>query len=569
MRDLARIARLALPQWRWVLLGILLSAATTLAHIGLLALSSWFIASMAIAGMLGVVMNYTTPAAGVRALAIARAGGRYAERLVNHDTTFRILAALRVWFFKSVEPLAPAALQLERSGDLLSRARADIDTLDDFYVRGVVPSIAAVLCAALLFLFLARFDLGLALADLAGLACAGALVPMLIARSSRRPGRERVERAADLRACIVEQVQGMAELEALGAGDFQKARVVSAEGEMDRGQRRLSSLQGMAEAQIVAFSTLAVGAAALMLAARVSRGELPGPDMAMLTVVVLASFETIMPLPSVLQRLAEMTSAARRLFQIIDQKPRVTEPVPASRDACPADVALYRVDLVIRDLQFRYSSDLPWVLRGLSLDVPAGSRLGVAGPTGAGKSTLVSVLLRFWEYEGGSVRVVLHEPLGLVEAELRSMGNEKARRLFSVVPQSPHLFHASIRDNLLIADARAQEEELWSALEASALADFVSSLPQGLDTLVGETGREISGGEAQRLAVARALLREAPVYILDEPTEGLDDRTAERLLASIDERLRGRSVLIISHRARDLVLVDAIHRMHVLDERSA
>ena len=175
MKDLLRIARLALPLWRWVVLGIILSLATTLAHIGLLALSSWFIASMAVAGTLGMVMNYSTPSAGVRALAIGRAGGRYAERLVNHDATFRILATLRVWLFNRLEPLAPAALQPHRSGDLLSRIRADIDMLDDFYVRGVVPSVVAVLSAACLLPFLLHFDARLAWVDLAGLCMRGSL----------------------------------------------------------------------------------------------------------------------------------------------------------------------------------------------------------------------------------------------------------------------------------------------------------------------------------------------------------------------------------------------------------
>lgn len=559
MKDLLRIARLALPLWRWVLLGIVLSFLTTLVHVGLLALSSWFIASMAIAGALGVVMNYSMPSAGVRALAIARAGGRYAERLVNHDTTFRILAELRLWFFRRIEPLAPAALGLRRSGDLLSRIRADIDTLDDFYLKGVVPSCAAVLCVACLVPFLRAFDSRLAWVDAAGLGLAGVLFPLLAARRAMRPGRERVAWAADLRACMVEQVQGMAELEVLGAGAFQEARIERAAAEMDRRQRRLASLQGMAEAQLAAVSLAAVWASALILASLVAAGRLPGPDMAMLTVVVLASFEAVMPLPAFIQRFGEMAAAARRLFEIIDEEPRVSEvaAIPAGADM-PVGSS---VGLVIQELQFRYSPELPWVHRGLSLSVPAGGRLGVAGPTGAGKSTLVGVLLRFWEYQGGSVAIVKGDGQGPSQLDLRSLDAEQARRLFSVVPQTPHLFHASIRDNLLIAKEGAAEEEIWLALRGAVLFDFVASLPEGLDTVVGETGRKISVGEAQRLAVARALLKDAPVYILDEPTEGLDDPTAEKLLESIDERLRGRTVIIISHRARDHRMTDAVLRI--------
>jgi ATP-binding cassette subfamily C protein CydC len=564
MRDLLRMARLALKLRGWVILGILLSLATMLVHIGLLALSSWFIASMAVAGVLGVVMEYAIPSAGVRALAIARAAGRYAERLVNHDTTFRILAELRIWFFRRVEPLAPSGLQRHRSGDLLSRIRADIDTLDDFYVRGVVPTCVAVLCAVCVAVFLIHFDARLALVDFAALGCAGVVMPLLAAGKARRPGHERVLRAAELRSCLVEQIQGMAELEALGAVELHAARVKAAEREMDRAQRALSSLQGAVEAQITAVSLAAVWASALILVSRVAAGKLPGPDMAMLTVVVLASFETIMPLPGVMQRFGEMAAAARRLFQIIDEKPAVTEAAPGKVPRPPRE----SVGLAIRDLHFRYGSDNPWVFRGLSLEAPPGRVLGISGQTGAGKSTLVSILLRFWEYEKGCIQVTEGRGAGSRETDLRTLGVEGARSLFSVVPQSPYLFHSSIRENLLIAKEGVAEEEMWSALQDAELADLVRRLPAGLDTIVGETGRRISVGEGQRLAVARALLRSAPVYILDEPTEGLDDSTAERLLDRLACRLAGRTVIIISHRPRDHRRADSVFRLAPAHQRS-
>jgi ATP-binding cassette subfamily C protein CydC len=567
MRDLLRLAKLVLPYWRLAVLGLVLSLATLLANVGLLALSSWFIASMALAGLAGAMFDYTTAGAAVRALALGRAAGRYAERLVNHDVTFRILAALRVWFYARIEPLAPARLSPYRSGDLLSRIRADIDTLDDFYVRGVVPSIVAVLAAACILPFLAHFDARLAAIDAAGLACAGVLLPILLRRLSARPGRERVAWAAELRASIVEEVQGMAELIALGAADAHAARIEAAGRAMDRRQRTLASLQGLGDAGIVAASAIAVWAAALVLAPVVAGGGLPAADMAMLTVLVLASFETIMPLPGLMQRAGEMTAAAHRLFQIIDAEPAVQEPA-VQEPAAAGRVEPWTtgpVSLSIRDLRFRYSPSLPWAIDGLSLEVPAGSRVGIIGPTGAGKSSLVNVLLRFWDFEAGSIRVVGADPAGL---DLRSISTEDARRLFSVVPQAPYLFHASIRQNLLIAlpsapdpAAPPREEALLSALRTAQLSELIASLPEGLDTIVGETGREISTGEMQRIAVARALLRDAPIYILDEPTEGIDDRTAGMLLDALVRRLRGRTLIIISHRERELAFVDNVLRL--------
>jgi ATP-binding cassette, subfamily C, bacterial CydC len=564
MRDLLRLVTLVRPHWRLALLGLFLSLATLLANLGLLALSSWFIASMALAGLAGAVFDYTTAGAGVRALALSRAAGRYAERLVNHDVTFRILSALRVWFYERVEPLAPARLSSYRSGDLLSRIRADIDTLDDFYVRGVVPSIVAVLAAACILPFLAHFDARLAALDAAGLAFAGVLLPLALHRLSARPGRERVAWAAELRASIVEEVQGMAELVALGAAEAHAGRIEEAGREMDGRQRTLASLQGLGDAGIVAASAIAVWAAAFVLAPVVLRGGLPRADMAMLTVLILASFEAIMPLPGVMQRAGEMAAAARRLFQIIDAEPAVQEP-SAPAWSLPQEGTPGPISISVRDLRFRYSPELPWAIDGLSLDIPAGARIGIMGPTGAGKSSLVNVLLRFWDFQDGSIRVWGPDD---VECDLRSISTEDARRLFSVVPQAPYLFHASIRENLLIAlptppDSPAQlhEEALLSALQTAQLTELIASLPYGLATCVGETGREISTGEMQRIAVARALLRDAPVYILDEPTEGLDDRTAGMLLDAVARRLAGKTLVVITHRERELAIVDSVFRL--------
>jgi len=541
---------LLLPSWRMALLGIGLS------NLSLLALSSWFITAMAVAGATGATLDYTTPAAAVRALALARAGGRYAERYVNHDTTLRILSTIRVWFFRRLEPLAPARLQEHRSGDLLGRIRSDVDTLDDFYVRGVVPSVAAVLAVLVLVPILARFDARLAVIDLAGLALGGLLFPLLLQKIARKPGRERVALASELRASVVEQAQGMAELIALGAVREQERRTSRLVEELDRRERRLALLQGIGEAGLLAASSLAVWAAALLLVPPTAAGLVPGPVMAMLVMLVLASFESVMPLPAVLQRAGELAAAARRLFHLIDAAPAVTgperpAPPPASEPAQP-------LALSISGLRFRYSTDSAWIFDGLSFDVPAGGRLGISGPSGAGKSTLVSLLLRFWDYGAGSIAI------GSPGVELRSLSTDDAIRQFSIVPQSPFLFHASIRENLELAlpEGKATDlEAMRDALDAAQLSALVGSLPAGLETEVGERGREMSAGEVRRLAVARALLKEAPIYVLDEPTEGLDDRTADQLLAALDARLRGRTLVVISHRERDFGIVDRVVRL--------
>jgi ATP-binding cassette subfamily C protein CydC len=538
------------------LLGILLSLLALTANMALLALSSWFITSMAVAGALRLSMEYTLPGTAVRALALARAGGRYAERYVNHDTTLRILSSLRVWFFTRIEPLAPARLTRHRSGDLLSRIRADIDTLDDFYVRGVVPSIVAALAVVCITPFLARYDARLVAVDLAGLAVGGVLLPLLLKGRAAAPGARRVARSAELRASIVEGVQGMAELIALGAVEEHAARVEAAGADLDRQQRRLASLSGAGEAGLMAASSVAVWAAAWLLAPRVASGALPGPDLAMLLVFVLSTFESIMPLPVVIQRAGEMDAAAARLFELIDEPPAVPDPAPEARRTVSPEAP--GLGMAMRDVRFRYAPSERWVIDGLSLDIPCGARIGIVGPTGIGKSSLVNLLLRFWDYEGGSVRFT--RP-GEPEVELRSLTGDDARRLFAVMPQAPHLFHASLRENLLLAapeGGHLSDEELLRALVDAGLGDFITALPEGLDTTVGETGREISTGESRRVALARALLKESPFVILDEPTEALDEATADSMLASVDARLAGKTLIVITHRQRDLSIVDRV-----------
>ena len=588
MRELVRLARLLGPHRRRLVLGIGLALATVLANIGLLALSSWFIASMAIAGSLGAAMDYTLPAAGVRALAIVRALGRYAERLVNHDTTFRVLGSIRLWFYRRIEPLAPARLAGFRSGDLLARIRADIDTLDDYYVRGVVPAIVALLAGACILPFLSRYDPALAWIDGLGLVAAGLAAPLALACLAARPGRESVARSAELRASIVEEIEGMAELVVLGAAAPRARLMDEVSMRLDSSQRKLNSLQGIGEASIVAASSLSVAGAALVLISLVGSGALPPADMAMLTVFILASFETILPLPTAIQKSGEMAAAARRLFELLDAEPAVADGSGGAAAAPPISATLS-----VRDLYFRYTQvaqrplqstssqstpagrytqvaqrplqstssqstpELPFVFDGLSFELPAGSRLGLAGPSGAGKSSLVNLLLRFWDYQGGTIE--------LNGRDLRSFGLDEARRYFSVLPQAPFLYHASIRENLLVA-ARpeggepdpADEERLLEALEAA----------QALGTPVQAARRpRFDRRRDGQGAVGRRAAAHGPRESLPQKGADLSPRRADRGPRRRDRRCaarddcrssKGASILIISHRERDLEIADRV-----------
>ncbi len=547
MRELWRLGRLLGPYWKWMAVGVAASFLTLLANVGLLALSGWFIAAMALAGLAGVSMNYFTPAAGIRLFAIVRTVGRYGERLVTHEATFRLLAQLRVWFYTHLEPLAPARLQQYRSGDLLNRIRADIDTLDNLYLRIVVPVAVALLGFAAVGLFLWVFDPRLAAVNLALLLVAGVAVPLLMQRLGRRPGRALVESSAELQATAVDGLQGMSEILVYGAGERQAARIHDLSRELTAAQGRMSRLSGISQAALGLCANLAMWLMALLAIPLVASGALQPPQLAMLVLFALASFEAVMPLPQAFQMLGQTLAAARRIFEIVDARPQA--PDPAAPSPSPA-----RFDLALRGVTFRYAPDAAPALSDLHLELPAGRRVAVVGATGSGKSSIVNLLLRFWDPEAGSVTLDGHD--------LRAFSGDDLRRHFAVVAQQTHLFTTTLRENLRVADPEATDADLERALEAAQLLAFVRSQPEGLDTWVGEAGLRLSGGQARRVAIARALLKDAPVLLLDEPTEGLDPATEREMMAAIRQLMDGRSVLLITHR---LVGLEAMDEIVVLD----
>jgi ATP-binding cassette, subfamily C, bacterial CydC len=541
--DLLRLLRLLRGSWRWQAAGVVLGIIVVLTNVGLLALSGWFIAAMGIAGLGLLRMEYFLPAAAIRALAIIRTVGRYLERLTTHEATFRLLADLRVWFYTHLEPLAPARLQTHRAGDLLSRIRADIDSLENFYLRVLAPSLTALICVILTTLFLLQLSAGVAAADLVGLLIVGLVLPIATFRAGRGPGREAVGRRGLLRSEIADTVRGFEELEVFGALARQTARHRQAYDALALAERRETRTEAAA-AGATLFMIQMTMLGALVIAIPLSAAKtLPPPDVAMIVLLVLASFDSVSGLPGAYRAMGETLGAARRIFEIIDTKPAVTE--PAREAACPT-----RFDIAFRHVSMRYGDTMPWALEDVSLHVPAGGSLGIIGPTGSGKTSLANILLRFWDFQAGEVRV------GGVS--IRDLSGETMRGLCAVVAQQTHLFNTSIRENLRVARPAASEAEMETALADAGILDEVQAMPQGLDTIVGEMGTRLSGGQARRIALARAFLKDAPILILDEPTEGLDARSEDLVVAAMERLMRGRTTLLITHRPRPLRNLDRV-----------
>ncbi|MFV0369817.1 MAG: thiol reductant ABC exporter subunit CydC [Hyphomicrobiaceae bacterium] len=543
MALMLRLTRLMWPV-RWMMvLSIVLSLLAMLANIGLLAVSGWFIAAMGLAGVAGATMNYFTPAAIIRAFAIVRTGGRYAERVISHEATFRILSGLRRWFYDRLEPLAPAALGEHSSGDLFTGIRNDIERLELVFLRIISPVVVAVLAGLIVISVLTAYHGLSAFAVGVLLIAAGLLLPVYTMRQGRWPSRELTALSSEMKSLLVDGLEGLAELQLAGRdADFRKRVVVLSERQISS-ERQLAKQQGAAAAAIVLAANLALFAVLLLIVPEVQDGNLASAKLPALMLLALASFDAVAPLPLAFQSLPGALHSARRLFDLADRGPLVKEPRSPHRMPTGNAVRFENVSL-------SYAPGRRSVLSNVSLELAEGRRIAVVGVTGAGKSSLINLLVRFWDPSAGKIT--------LDGVPINELGLDALRARISVQQQRPYFFSATVRDNLLIARPGATQEHIETATRAAKIHNFIASLPRGYDTFIGAHGRLLSGGEAHRLAVARALLNPAPILVLDEPTEGLDTITAAEMICGIMDFARDRSILLITHRETGLLAMDEI-----------
>jgi ATP-binding cassette subfamily C protein CydC len=524
-------------------LGTGLALLATAAAIGLLALSGWFLAASALAGMnvaTAQLFNFFFPSVGVRLLAMARTAARYGERIVSHEATFRVLETLRAWCYRRIEPLMPAGLRRHHSGDLLSRIITDIDTLDNLYLRVLSPSAVAILVTLLTGLFIGRFNGLMALVTSVTLIMAGAGIPILAQHLARTAARRLNDRTADLRTALVECIYGLAALLSCGAQDRFLLHLDARHLALVKNQSQMSRIAGLTAALMTLTSGLAVVAALAIGVAAVDTAILTGPHLAMLALFVMAAFDAVAMLPTAYQYLGQTRRAATRLLEVTEVQPTVSFP----QQSQTWDGGF---DIEFRGVTFHYAEDRRPALEGIDLHIPAGRHVAVMGDTGAGKSTLLYLLARFEDPGAGDI-LLARQPID-------HFTEEDLRRLICTIDQRAHIFSGTIRENLILARPEAHAEALLDALAVVGLRDFVGGLPDGLETWVGEAGRLLSGGQARRLAVARAVLSDAPIWIFDEPTEGLDRETAEVMMNALLERGKRKTVIVVTH------LPEAVQRM--------
>jgi thiol reductant ABC exporter CydC subunit len=528
-RPVRRLLRQVGSFWPAFAAGALLGCLAIGSNVGLMAVSAYLISKSALVTNVAEVALAITA---VRVLAISRAAFRYLERYVTHRGTLRILAELRAWFFEAIEPLAPARLE-QPTGDLVARAIADVDTLEDFYVRAALPPIVAAGVTAFAALLLGAFEPLLGLVLLGFLLLTGWLLPVASRRVTRDAATRTVSLRARTEALLLEHVDGLAEVAVYDPDGHAVARQMALAQELDRARERLALLRGVGAGLGVLAASLAALVVLAIAIGLVTDGRLDGVLLAIVPLAAIAAFEATQPMTQAFQHIDASRSAAARIYELIDATPEVVDPpAPAPLPASHG--------LEVRGLRFRYAPDEPPVLDGLDLELPEGTSLGLVGPSGSGKTTLVSLLLRFRTYREGMIL--------LGGADLRDLAQDEVRAAVAVVPQRIDLFDATVRDNLALADPELTDERMTAACRAAAIDDVIRTLPDGYDTRVGEDGVRLSAGERQRLAIARALVREAPILILDEPTANLDAETERRVLDGLALAMKGRTTLVITHR---------------------
>ncbi|MFJ2513503.1 thiol reductant ABC exporter subunit CydD [Streptomyces griseoviridis] len=544
-RVLARVRAMSGPRKGRLALALLLGALALGSAVGLMATSGWLISR---ASQQPPVLYLMVAVTATRAFGIGRAVFRYAERLVSHDAVLRMLADTRVAVYRRLERLAPAGLRRTRRGDLLSRLVADVDALQDYWLRWLLPAGAAVAVSAAAVGFTAWLlpEAGAVLA--VGLLAAGAGVPVLTGAVSRRAERWLAPARGLLATRVTDLLTGTAELTVAGVLPARTAETRRADRTLTGIASRAATATALGDGLTALISGLTVAATALVGAQGVAAGRLDGVALAVVVLTPLAAFEAVLGLPLAVQYRQRVRRSAERVHEVLDAPDPVREPQrPRQAPATP-------FPLVLKGLTARHTGQDRDALTGLDLTLDQGRRIAVVGPSGSGKTTLAQTLLRFLDARAGSYTLAGVDAYGLE--------GDDVRRLVGLCAQDAHLFDSSVRENLLLARKDATEDELRHALGRARLLDWADGLPDGLDTLIGEHGARLSGGQRQRLALARALLADFPVLVLDEPAEHLDLPTADALTADLLAATEGRTTLLITHRLAGL---DAVDEVVVLD----
>ena len=530
-------------------LGLVLMITGLASSIGLLTTSGWFLAATAIAG-LGTLFNFFYPSASVRGLAIGRTLFRYFEKLVTHDATFRILAKLRVQVFEKIIPLSPAVLNRYRNSDLLNRLVSDVDTLDSLYLRLIAPFITAIFVILAMCIGLSFVNAPLALGLGVSLLLLVLVIPTVFYLLGKKFGDKLVHSRALYRTQFLEFIQAQAELLLFNAEDKLKDNMAKTEANWQADQQKEANLSGFSTALSLFLNGLII-AAMLWFSSQAEFGndEYRMAFIALFTFAALASFEILMPLGSAFLHIGQVIASAERVTDIIEQQPLVTF-------NCKAEFDQNATTLIeAKDLSFTYPERQNRALENLNLTIQKGKKVAILGKTGSGKSTLLQLLVRNYDANQGQ--------LFLAGKPIADYAEDTLRSQFCFLTQRVHVFSDTLRQNLQFASAvNISDEKMIEVLNQVGLGKLLEQ-EQGLDIWLGDGGRPLSGGEQRRLGLARILLNDAPILLLDEPTEGLDRETERQILRLILAHAENKTLIMVTHR---LTAIEQFDELCVIDE---
>jgi len=547
MTTLLRLLRL-LAAFRWQMIAaVALGAATVGSGVGLMATAAYLVASAALQPS---IAELQVAIVGVRFFGLSRGVFRYLERLASHDVSLRVLGQLRRWFFRALEPLVPARTVEMRSSDLLTRAVADVESLQNFFIRAVAPPLVAAVVAIGAGSVLGIYSSELAIAFVLTYAAAAVAIPAAVIRLGAATGEGLISVRSDLAMAVADGIEGMADLLVFGRADSQKRLVNELSASSSVVGERTARAGALGTAGVTLATHATVWLVLVLAIPMVGEGRFTGVGLAVVCLVVMAAFEAVQPLPAAARGMCEQLASADRIFAILDEIPAVDDPVESSVEVrSDAGVAIE-----LRRVSFSYAGVSGPVLRDLDLEIGGGRRVAVVGPSGSGKSTLANLLLRFWDPTEGEIRLA-GSPLGWYS-------QQTLREAVGVLPQRTDLFTGTIRDNLLLASPMADQGDLDKAAGAADLLNTIRTFPEGWDTWIGEHGMQLSGGQRRRVALARLVLQKPLVAVLDEPASGLDPVTEDRVMRSVLEFFEGRTTVVITHR---LVALDEFDEIVVLD----
>ncbi len=522
-----------------ILIGLSLSILTLFASVFLLSLSGWFLASTAFVGVAGLYsFNYMLPAAGVRAAAITRTAARYMERLVDHNTTFKILAYLRTLAFRKLLPLSANQLAQYQKADLLNRFIVDIDALDHLYLKLFSPIVTALIMIAILFIGLSYINLPIALIITIILTLTLLTVPVIFYYAGKQLGETLAKQQSDYRSQLISYLQGQAELTLFNAQAKYRDKLDELESQWLSNQQRQSTLMALSSALILLIS----GFLTLLVLWLITQYTL-SPLVALFVFVCLASAEILMPIPNAFIFLGQVITSASRITAIFSQTPEIT----FVKEGKTLDMTMAK--LQFDKVNFSYPNQPFIILKDFSLTVESGEHIGLIGKTGSGKSTLLNLINRIWEPNSGSIY--------LNDTPINQLDEKTLRQAIAVVPQVITIFSDTLRQNLLIGNEQATDQQLIDVLHQVEL-DKLLITEKGLDLLIGQGGRALSGGEIRRIGIARALLHHSPLILMDEPTESLDQQTEQQIIKLIQQSCKGKTLLMVTHRLIDNPLFDRV-----------